>query len=431
MTQDEVEQIRKDKQIVVMGSDPPKPVRTFEEGSFPDYILDVVEKEYGLQATPTPVQAQAWPVCLSGRDCVNVAETGSGKTLAFMLPAIVHINAQPYLQPGDGPIALMLAPTRELALQSHEVGLKYGQSSNIKLTCVYGGAPKSSQAGDLRRGVEIVIATPGRLIDFLESRTTNLRRVTYLVMDEADRMLDMGFEPQIRKIVGQIRPDRQTLMFTATWPKEVESIARDFMQHDVVRTQVGSQSLKAVKTVVQHVEVCEDATKPRALQRILQQVVDRSGSKVIIFTETKRNADILTKNMRYDGFPALAIHGDKQQSERDWVLQQFKSGASTILVATDVAARGLDIKDVKFVINYDMPSCCEDYVHRIGRTGRAGTTGTAFTLFTANNAKSTGKELLRILTENGQNVPKEFEMLVSQFGGFGGSKGRWGGPPRR
>lgn len=208
MTDQEVDAYRASRSIQIMGRNPPKPCRTFEEGSFPDYILNVVEKEYGLKAMPTPVQSQAWPVALSGRDCVNVAETGSGKTLAFMLPAIVHINAQPYLQPGDGPIALIMAPTRELALQTHEVGLKYGQSSNIKLTCVYGGAPKGPQAGELRRGVEIVIATPGRLIDFLESRTTNLRRITYLVLDEADRMLDMGFEPQIRKIVGQIRPDR-------------------------------------------------------------------------------------------------------------------------------------------------------------------------------------------------------------------------------
>ena len=184
---EEVSTFRATKQITVTGRDPPKPCQTFEEGSFPDYILSVVEKEYGLQAAPTPVQAQAWPVALSGRDCINVAETGSGKTLAFMLPAIVHINAQPYLQPGDGPIALMMAPTRELALQIHEVGMKYGQSSNIKLTCVYGGAPKGPQAGELRRGVEIIVATPGRLIDFLESGTTNLRRVTYLVMDEADR----------------------------------------------------------------------------------------------------------------------------------------------------------------------------------------------------------------------------------------------------
>jgi len=362
---------------------------------------------------------------------------GSGKTLAFMLPAIVHINAQPFLQPGDGPIALMLAPTRELALQTHEVrsarqlnllqarresaplcrsrlrvsrhraqvGLKYGASSQIKLCCVYGGAPKQdqvspgpavltlpkgdeprgawrcclrerygeragaggAQARELRRGVEVVIATPGRLIDFLESRTTNLRRVTYLVLDEADRMLDMGclpapgararvrvvvprvhcwcsvrsFEPQIRKIVGQIRPDRQTLFFTATWPKEVEGIARDFLQNDTVRTQIGSQSLKAVKTVKQFVEVCEDTEKPRKLQRILERIADKEGSKIIIFCETQRTCDTLTKSMRQDGWPALAIHGAKAQGERDWVLQQFKTGECQILVATDVAARGL------------------------------------------------------------------------------------------
>ncbi|EKX30867.1 hypothetical protein GUITHDRAFT_83612, partial [Guillardia theta CCMP2712] len=413
LTREEVDDFRREKQIQVSGRDCPKPCRTFEEGSFPDYILSVVEREYGPNAKPTPVQAQAWPVALSGRDCINIAETGSGKTLAFLLPAIVHINAQPYLKPGDGPIVLILAPTRELALQIHEARNLYGHSSNIKLSCVYGGAPKGAQASELRRGVEIIIATPGRLIDFLESRTTNLRRVTYL--------------PQIRKIVGQIRPERQTLMFTATWPREVENIARDFMQNETVRTVIGSQSLKAVKTVKQFVEVCEDVEKPRKLQRIMERIVDKEGSKIIIFTETKRNADSLTRNMRQDGWPALAIHGDKQQAERDWVLQQFKSGACQILVATDVAARGLDIKDVRFVINYDMPGCCEDYVHRIGRTGRAGAQGTAYTLYTATNAKTTGRELLKILQENGQEIPQEFVRLVQTLGGGGGGNRRWGG----
>eukprot|EP00960_Hanusia_phi_P048966 759280-Hanusia_phi.AAC.1 len=303
----------------VSGIDCPKPCRTFEEGSFPDYILSVVEREYGPNAKPTPVQAQvsvliaallsigrnllpqAWPVALSGRDCINIAETGSGKTLAFLLPAIVHINAQPYLKPGDGPIVLILAPTRELALQIHEVGVKYGHSSNIKLTCVYGGAPKGAQASELRRGVEIVIATPGRLIDFLESRTTNLRRVTYLVLDEADRMLDMGFEPQIRKIVGQIRPERQTLMFTATWPREVENIARDFMHNETVRTLIGSQSLKAVKTVKQFVEVCEDVEKPRKLQRIMERIVD----KEVFCTLCLPSSDTIV------GIKDHHLHGDK------------------------------------------------------------------------------------------------------------------------
>ncbi len=207
----------------------PKPVSTFEEASFPEYVLAEVTRA-GF-SEPTPIQAQGWPMALLGRDLVGLAETGSGKTLAYLLPAVVHINAQPHLAPGDGPIVLCLAPTRELAVQIQAECAKFGTTSRIKSTCVYGGAPKGPQAGDLRRGVEIVIATPGRLIDMLESRITNLRRVTYLVLDEADRMLDMGFEPQIRKIVAQIRPDRQTLLWSATWPKEIQALGRDFL-HD-------------------------------------------------------------------------------------------------------------------------------------------------------------------------------------------------------
>merc|ERR1712225_159282 len=191
------------------------------------YVMSEV-KAQGFPA-PTAIQSQGWPMALSGRDVVGIAETGSGKTLTYCLPAIAHINAQPLLSPGDGPIVLVLAPTRELAVQIQEECTKFGASSRIRNTCVYGGVPKGGQARDLRRGCEIVIATPGRLIDMLESGKTNLRRVTYLVLDEADRMLDMGFEPQIRKIVSQIRPDKQTSMYTATWPKEVESIAKDFL----------------------------------------------------------------------------------------------------------------------------------------------------------------------------------------------------------
>ncbi|CAN0540025.1 unnamed protein product, partial [Ectocarpus sp. 12 AP-2014] len=195
----------------------------------PEYVLREVLKQ-GFPK-PTPIQSQGWPMALLGRDMVGISATGSGKTLAFLLPAMIHINAQPYLEQGDGPIVLVIAPTRELAVQIKEECDKFGGSSDIKNTCVYGGVPKRSQVYDLSRGVEIVIATPGRLIDLLESGKTNLRRVTYLVLDEADRMLDMGFEPQIRSIVSQIRPDRQTLMWSATWPKEVEGLARDFLRN--------------------------------------------------------------------------------------------------------------------------------------------------------------------------------------------------------
>jgi len=210
---------RKEVGITIVGEGVPKPCMSFEEASMPTYVLTEVLKQ-GFDR-PTPIQSQGWPMALLGRDMIGISATGSGKTLAFLLPAMIHINAQEYLQRGDGPITLVLAPTRELALQIKEECDKFGASSEIKNTVVYGGVPKRAQIDVLRRGCEIVIATPGRLIDHLEMNTTNLRRVTYLVLDEADRMLDMGFEPQLRKIVSQIRPDRQTLMWSATWPKEV------------------------------------------------------------------------------------------------------------------------------------------------------------------------------------------------------------------
>ncbi|MBA0818975.1 hypothetical protein Gohar_019584, partial [Gossypium harknessii] len=201
MSDAEVEDYRRRREITVEGRDVPKPVNSFRDIGFPDYVLQEITKAGFVE--PTAIQAQGWPMALKGRDLIGIAETGSGKTLAYLLPAIVHVNAQPILAPGDGPIVLVLAPTRELAVQIQQEAAKFGASSRIKNTCIYGGVPKGPQVRDLQKGVEIVIATPGRLIDMLESNHTNLRRVTYLVLDEADRMLDMGFEPQIRKIVSQ------------------------------------------------------------------------------------------------------------------------------------------------------------------------------------------------------------------------------------
>lgn len=343
----DVEQFRLKHDITVSttGDLPvPKPCQTFDEASFPDYVLDCVNRQ-GYSA-PTPIQAQAWPVALSGRDVIGIAETGSGKTCAYILPAIVHINAQPYLNPGDGPIVLVLAPTRELAVQIKEECSKFGTSSRIKNTCVYGGAPKGNQIRDLERGVEIVIATPGRLIDFLEKGQTNLRRVTYLVLDEADRMLDMGFEPQLRKIVGQIRPDRQTLMFTATWPREVVNIAREFLRENPVQINIGALDLTANRNICQTIWVCEELEKKALLFRKLDEMRRQSPNrsffpKTLIFVETKRGADDLCGDLRYDGFPVTAVHGDKGQNERDRALAEFRSGKTPIMVATDVAARGL------------------------------------------------------------------------------------------
>ena len=336
-SESEVAEFRRKNETTIEGNGVPKPCTTFEEASFPEYVLSEVTRA-GFKA-PTPIQAQGWPMALLGRDVIGLASTGSGKTLAFMLPAIVHINAQPYLGPGDGPIVLTMAPTRELAVQILEESRKFGASSKIKSTCVYGGAPKGPQCRDLRNGVEIVIATPGRLLDLLEQRVTNLRRVTYLVLDEADRMLDMGFEPQIQKIVGQIRPDRQTLFWSATWPKDVQNIAYQFLNKDAYKVTIGSTELKANHDITQIVEIVQDYEKYEKTVEILKKEMD--GQRILVFTETKRNCDEITRRLRNDGWPALSIHGDKSQNERDWVLAEFKHGRNPIMIATDVAARGL------------------------------------------------------------------------------------------
>lgn len=253
----EVNQYRLSKEIIVEG-DAPNPIQNFNEANFPDYVMTEIVKQ-GYES-PTAIQAQGWPIAMSGRDMVGIAHTGSGKTLAYTLPATVHINNQPQINRGEGPIALILAPTRELAQQIQRVAIDFGSSMQIRNTCIFGGAPKGPQARDLQRGVEICIATPGRLIDFLEKGTTNLERCTYLVLDEADRMLDMGFEPQIRKILGQIRPDRQTLMWSATWPKEVKKLAADFMDNPI-HLNVGSLNLSANHNILQIVDICQEHEK--------------------------------------------------------------------------------------------------------------------------------------------------------------------------
>ncbi|KAG8325882.1 putative ATP-dependent RNA helicase ddx17 [Homalodisca vitripennis] len=345
----EVARFRESMEITTHGDGIPNPICHFEEVNFPDYVMDEIRKQGFGQ--PTAIQSQGWPIALSGRDMVGIAQTGSGKTLAYILPAIVHINYQPRLLRGDGPIALVLAPTRELAQQIQQVATDFGSSTYVRNTCVFGGAPKGPQARDLERGVEIVIATPGRLIDFLERGQTNLRRCTYLVLDEADRMLDMGFEPQIRKIIEQIRPDRQVLMWSATWPKEVRNLAEEFL-NNYLQINIGSLQLAANHNIHQIVEVCDDVEKPDMLLKLLSDISQEPDNKAIIFVETKRGVDEITRAVQRNGFNAMAIHGDKSQQDRDYVLavepniyfesfSDFRSGRTNILVATDVAARGL------------------------------------------------------------------------------------------
>lgn len=284
-----VAEMRHELEITVSGNELPHPVANFEESSLPPHIIDEMKRQGFTK--PTAIQSQGWPIALSGRDLVGIAQTGSGKTLAYMLPAIVHIANQPPIMRGEGPIALVLAPTRELAQQIQSVVRDYGHlcKPEIRHTCIFGGSSKVPQARDLERGVEVIIATPGRLIDFLENRNTNLQRCTYLVLDEADRMLDMGFEPQIRKIIEQIRPDRQVVMWSATWPKEVQALAGDFL-NDYIQINIGSMNLSANHNIRQIVEICNENEKPQLMVRLLKEITPSSNNaanKIIIFVETK------------------------------------------------------------------------------------------------------------------------------------------------
>lgn len=310
-----------------------------------------------------------------------------------------------------------MAPTRELAQQIQTVAHEFGRNIGIRSTCLFGGASRGPQISQLQRGSEIVIATPGRLLDLLEEGCVNLHRCTYLVLDEADRMLDMGFEPQIRKVVDQIRPDRQTLMWSATWPREVQKLANDFLS-DYTHLTVGSQELTANPNITQIVRVCQHGEKQNELRRILADIYDKAGEnngnpgKVLIFAQTKRSVDYLTRFIESCGVRCASIHGDKTQMQRDQVLKSFRSDHVNMLVATDVAARGLDVDGIKYVINYDYATNSADYIHRIGRTGRRGNKGTAYTLFTQENAGS-ATDLIRVLQQANQEISSELQQMAN------------------
>jgi ATP-dependent RNA helicase DDX5/DBP2 len=348
---EEVQMWRQEKGITVRGENIPNPVLTFEETQFPKYMLDAFRRNNWTD--PTDIQAQSWSVAMEGRDLVGIAKTGSGKTLSFGIPGLLHIAAQPPLQRGDGPIMLVMAPTRELAIQI-EQEIRKVCPRNVSSVCCYGGQPKRDQMQQLRRGAQIVIATPGRLLDFMDSGVTNLRRVTYLVMDEADRMLDMGFEPDVRKIVSQIRPDRQTLLWSATWPRAVQNLARDF-QRDIISIRVGSDELMANADIVQEIIIVSGyQQKLERLYERLQQLEQLGITKMIIFCGTKKSTEELCQQLYQNRYRAFAIHGDKEQPARERCLGELKRQHKCILVATDVAQRGLDISNLLVVVNFDM-----------------------------------------------------------------------------
>ncbi|KAH8247231.1 hypothetical protein KR038_000582 [Drosophila bunnanda] len=413
----------------------PNPVWTFDQcfAEYPD-LLGEIQKQ-GFEK-PSPIQSQGWPILLKGHDMIGIAQTGTGKTLAFLLPGMIHTEYQSIPRGSRGGAnVLVLAPTRELALQIEMEVNKYS-FRNMKAVCVYGGGDRRMQISDVERGAEIIICTPGRLNDLVQANVIDVRSITYLVLDEADRMLDMGFEPQIRKVMLDIRPDRQTIMTSATWPPGVRRMAQSYMRNPI-QVCVGSLDLAATHSVRQVIELLEDdQDKFQTIKSFVRQMT--KTDKIIIFCGRKARADDLSSDLTLDGFVTQCIHGNREQSDREQAIADIKSGAVHILVATDVASRGLDIEDITHVINYDFPRNIEEYVHRVGRTGRAGRKGTSISFITREDW-AMAKELIEILNEAGQEVPDELHNMARRFkamkdkraaegGSFGGGgRGHGGG----
>ncbi|KAJ3408176.1 hypothetical protein HDV05_005126 [Chytridiales sp. JEL 0842] len=402
LTDADVSQIRRELDVRISGPDMPKPCISFGHFGFDNALVSVIAKQGFTE--PTAIQKQAIPAALSGRDIIGIAQTGSGKTAAFLWPMLVHIMDQQELQKGEGPIGVILAPTRELANQIYIEAKKYAKAYSLGVSVVYGGGSKGDQFKELRAGgIEIVVATPGRLIDMIKMKATNFKRTSFLVLDEADRMFDLGFEPQVRSICNSIRPDRQTLLFSATFQKKVERLARDVLC-EPVRITIGNvgQSNADIEQVIQVLE--DDSYKWNWLTSRLDKF--SADGTVVIFIGRKAGVDELSANLNNHGFPCSALHGDMLQHEREKVVQDVKNGKVKVLVCTDVAARGLDIKSVKHVVNFDVAKDIDSHVHRIGRTGRAGSKGTAYTLITKTEDRFAA-DLVRNLEESMQPVPKD------------------------
>jgi superfamily II DNA/RNA helicase len=418
-SQEEVDAYYKTHQITIDGNPQRKPILSFDDETFG---ADIVARLAARYNSPTPIQSVAWPVALSGQSLIGIAQTGSGKTLGFILPAVIRELDDVKKTKFTGPRALILCPTRELALQIHHEARTICDPLNIGHAVCYGGAGRAPQQDQLHAGPSVVVGTPGRLLDFTRSGDLDLRACHYLVLDEADRMLDMGFEHQIRSILSQMRQDRQTLLWSATWPKEVRSLAAEFLPDNHTFINIGSLQLAANPNIRQHVHLVEPYMRKQKLFDILDGCFDRANSdskksrgKVIVFTQTKASAEFLGRAIANQRRHNVAFyHGDVTQSRREMTLSMFRKNQVDVLVATDVASRGLDISDVTDVINYEFPMDAEQYIHRIGRTGRVDRKGTSHTILTEADGKN-ADFLIKVLKESKQPVSSELESLARLY----------------
>ncbi|AED96061.1 putative RNA helicase transcription factor interactor and regulator CCHC(Zn) family [Arabidopsis thaliana] len=398
--------IRKQWHIIVNGDDIPPPIKNFKDMKFPRPVLDTL-KEKGI-VQPTPIQVQGLPVILAGRDMIGIAFTGSGKTLVFVLPMIMIALQEEMMMPiaaGEGPIGLIVCPSRELARQTYEVVEQFvaplveaGYPPLRSLLCI-GGIDMRSQLEVVKRGVHIVVATPGRLKDMLAKKKMSLDACRYLTLDEADRLVDLGFEDDIREVFDHFKSQRQTLLFSATMPTKIQIFARSALVKPVT-VNVGRAGA-ANLDVIQEVEYVKQEAKIVYLLECLQ----KTSPPVLIFCENKADVDDIHEYLLLKGVEAVAIHGGKDQEDREYAISSFKAGKKDVLVATDVASKGLDFPDIQHVINYDMPAEIENYVHRIGRTGRCGKTGIATTFINKNQSETTLLDLKHLLQEAKQRIP--------------------------
>ncbi|CAF2772789.1 unnamed protein product [Rotaria sp. Silwood2] len=414
MTEAEVAAYRKElDDINVVGKRCPRPIKTWSQCITSAKILQFLKKlNY---ENPTPIQAQALPIILSGKNMIGISKTGSGKTLAFLLPMFRHIIDQPPLNDGDGPIAIIMAPTRELALQTTRECKKFAKLFDIRCIAVYGGTSVSEQIAQLKRGAEIIVCTPGRLVDMLTAnngRVTNVRRVTYVVVDEADRMFDMGFEPQMTKILDSIRPDRQIVMFSATFPKKMEILVRKNL-YKPIEVIVGGRSI-VCKDIIQNIVILDDDDEQKYLKLLELLGIYQPQGSVLVFVDTQEHCDELLNKLMNNFYPCMSLHGGIDQYDRDSIITDFKNGDMPLLIATSVAARGLDVKHLILVVNYDCPNHFEDYVHRCGRTGRAGNIGYAYTFITPTEERYAGN-IIEALKTSAVPIPEELILLWDNY----------------
>lgn len=399
-------------EVRVSGENPPPQVVSFDRSGLREEVMVNVRKSGYTK--PTPIQRYAISIVLAGRDLMACAQTGSGKTAAFMLPMIHHLlNTDGLDYFTRSPYVVIVAPTRELAIQIHEEARKFAHGTRLKVCVSYGGTAVHHQAQQMRAGCHILVATPGRLNDFMERRYVTFENVKFVVLDEADRMLDMGFLPSIEKVMNNstmaAREHRQTLMFSATFPGEIQELAGKFLNNYIcVFVGIVGGACSDVDQVIYEVEKFKKRKK-------LEEILNEGNPKgTLVFVETKRNADYLASLMSETQFPTTSIHGDRLQREREMALDDFKRGRMDVLIATSVAARGLDIKNVSHVINYDLPKSIDDYVHRIGRTGRVGNKGRATSFYDPDADGPMAQDLVKILTQAGQTVP---DFLGSAYAG--------------